>query len=44
MRSMDLSVKLQADAKRLLLIRAGVHRFIQESGYEYEQTMNSERT
>ena len=28
----------------LLLIRAGVHRFIQEFGYGYEQTMNSART
>ena len=43
MRSMDLSVKLQVDAKRLLLIRAGFHRSIQESRYEYEQVMNTAR-
>ena len=44
MRSMDLSVKLQVDAKRLLLLRAGFHRPIQESGYEHEQVMNTART
>ena len=44
MRSMDLSVKLQADAKKLLLIRAGFHRSIQESGYEHEQVRNTART
>ena len=44
MRSMDLSVKLQVDAKRLLLIRVGFHRSIQESGYEHEQVMNTART
>ena len=44
MRSIDLSVKLQADAKKLLLVRAGFHRSIQESGYEHEQVMNTART
>ena len=44
MRSIDLSVKLQADAKKLLLVRAGFHRYVQESGYEYEQVMNMART
>ena len=44
MRSMDLSVKLQVEAKRLLLIRAGFHRYVQESGNEYEQVMNMART
>ena len=44
MRSIDLSVKLQADAKKLLLVRAGFHRYVQESGYEYEQVMNTART
>ena len=32
MRSIDLSIKLQADAKKLLLVRAGFHRYVQESG------------
>ena len=44
MRSINLSVKLQVDAKRLLLIRAGFHRSIQESGYEHEQVRNTART
>ena len=39
-----LEVKLQVDAKRLLLIRAGFHRYVQESRYEYEQVMNTART
>ena len=44
MRSMDLGVKLQVDAKRLLLIRAGFHRSIQVSVYEHEQVRNTART
>ena len=44
MRSMDLSVKLHVDAKRLLLIRAGFHRSIQENGYEHEQVRTTART
>ena len=44
MRSTNLSVKLQADAKKLLQVRAGFHRSIQESGYEHEQVMNTART
>ena len=43
-RSMDLDEKLQADAKKLLLVRAGFHRYVQESRYEYEQVMNTART
>ena len=44
MRSIDLSVKLQAGAKKLLLVRAGFHGYVQESRYEYEQVMNTART
>ena len=44
MRSTDLSVKLQADTKKLLLVRARFHRYVQESRCEYEQVMNTART